>query len=90
MASADTFKARLLADSRKFTNAYEDLMSKRAEWIANGGATFTDEVSVWDQPTEQEFNDLLYAIGMLEKFMTGDINTIDNNTYQNFFYKTAD
>ena len=98
MASAATFRARHLTIVREFIEAYEEMLQSREEWIALGGAAYTDEVVAgggsWSAPTEVQFDDSMYAIGALERFMTGDFNNstnpLDINTYRLFFYRVAD
>jgi hypothetical protein len=98
MASMATFRARHLAVTRKFLEAYEELLNDREEWIALGGAAYTDELEAgggeWTAPTETQFDDSMYAIGALERFMNGDFhntnNPLDPNVYRLFLYRVAD
>jgi hypothetical protein len=100
MASASTFRARHLTIVRDFVEAYEEMLQSREEWIALGGAAYTDEVVAdggeWTTPTEAQFDDSMYAIGQLENFMTGAFNNdgspqpaLDENVFRLFFYRVA-
>lgn len=96
MSSAETFRARHLHTTREFLEAYEELMNSREEWIALGGAVYSAEIlpSGWSAPTQVQFDDSMYAIGALERFMNGTFNNtsnpLDENVYRLFLYRVAD
>lgn len=96
MASAQTFRSRHNSTVRQFLEAWKDLLSSREEWIALGGSAYSDEIPAeeWTAPTEVQFNDSMYAIGALERFMDGNFhnvnNPLDENVYRLFLYRVAD
>lgn len=103
MANIGTFRSRHLTIVRAFVEAYEEMLQSREEWIALGGAAYTNELVLppvngeWTTPTEQQFDDSMYAIGQLENFMNGTFNNdgsplpaLDENVFRLFFYRVAD
>jgi hypothetical protein len=101
MADIATFRARHLSVVRNFMESYQELLGSREEWIALGGAAYTDELitiegATWTAPTEAQFDDSMYAIGALERFMTGEFSNdgsplaaLDENVYRMFLLRVA-